>query len=773
MTTLPFVANVGQHSAAVAFTARSRFGSTFVTREAALVHVLVQPRGGSAPARATPTMHEDGGVHGWSLVERFVGGDALRVRGSFDAALPISAPDSNGHLVPVPTFSSVVLPGLYPRVDLTLVHGSAGIERVYRVRPGGNAQQIRVAFEGATRLSVATDGRMLIDTPVGVLAQSRPVAWQETSRGRVAVAVRYRVDREDYGFELGAFDHSKSLYIDPILAATYVGGSDDDEAGAVAVHPLSGEVYVSGSANSIDFPGIAGGAVSITTGGAFVARFDATLETLLQATLLPAQVYAGTFTRGRTLAIHPGTGDVYVTGRSAGSFPGVATCNDGLFIARLAADLRSLAGAACYSKGGMQHTPAGVVIGPGGDVYLSGTAFQFSGGDPRAQFVVIPYPFIVRYSGDLRTQTGLHSGGGGAIAVHPATGDVYSLGLYYSNQIARLSPTLAVLGSTTHSAHFEDIAVHAGTGQVYVTGFSSGGVPGTSGGAQPAPAGGYDAFASRLTADLATLVQSTYIGGSGDDFGIALAIDAASGDVFVAGTTRSTDLPGTATGAQPAPGGGIDGFIARFSPSLTVVRQTTYYGGGADDRPTAIAIHPVSGELIGTGNTTSLDLLGTTGSAQPSLSGYRDGFVARITSSLSAAGAMLLVGGDGQRTVLGHAFRAPLSVRIVDVNAQPVAGVSVTFALPAAGASATFLGSGITAVVITGADGAATSPPIVANLNVGAYVASGSAASVGAVAFQLANDPVATDVPTWSAFAYFLSVLGLGALAARRLRRRE
>ena len=64
--------------------------------------------------------------------------------------------------------------------------------------------------------------------------------------------------------------------------------------------------------------------------------------------------------------------------------------------------------------------------------------------------------------------------------------------------------------------------------------------------------GTFDAFVARLDATLTTLNQTTYLGGSGEDAGYALAIHPTSGEVFVAGTTSSADFPGTAGGAQPA-----------------------------------------------------------------------------------------------------------------------------------------------------------------------------------------------------------------------------
>jgi hypothetical protein len=73
------------------------------------------------------------------------------------------------------------------------------------------------------------------------------------------------------------------------------------------------------------------------------------------------------------------------------------------------------------------------------------------------------------------------------------------------------------------------------------------------------------------------LLQSTYLGESNLEH-LALAIHPATGDVYVAGNTSSTDLPGTAGGAQPGKGSGLDAFVARLPGSLASLAQATDLG---------------------------------------------------------------------------------------------------------------------------------------------------------------------------------------------------
>ena len=173
----------------------------------------------------------------------------------------------------------------------------------------------------------------------------------------------------------------------------------------------------------------------------------------------------------------------------------------------------------------------------------------------------------------------------------------------------------------------------ASNGEVLVAGYTeSSNLPGTVGGAQAAHAGGYDGFVARLSGNLQTLVQSSYLGGSNYDDISALAL-ASNGDVLVAGSTYSSDLPGTAGGAQAAYAGSADGFVARLSGNLQTLQQSSYLSGSGGDHITALTLAS-NGDVLVAGGTDSSDLPGTAGGAQAANAGNGDGFVARLSGNL-------------------------------------------------------------------------------------------------------------------------------------------
>ena len=335
---IPFIKNQGQTEAEVTFYAPIFGGTVFVTQKGAFVYALSQGKGKS-PGQAV------------ALREELVGGAVTAVQGEGKTTTKLNYFKGNNRSKwtnDIPTYDCVSLGEVYAGVEVKLKAYGHTTEKLFYVRPGGRPEQIKLRMRGGKGLKITKQGELEVKTKLGTVTFSKPVAYQEERGKQELVAVAYVVKGNEYGFEVGAYDKTKELVIDPILAATFLGGSAEDFAAALAMDSL-GNVYVAGSTVSSDFPRIGAGSADSTLAGnreVFVAKLDANLSTLLAATFLggSAEDFAG------ALALDS-IGNVYVAGSSGSSdFPGVGAGSADstfsefgeAFVAKLDANLSTL-----------------------------------------------------------------------------------------------------------------------------------------------------------------------------------------------------------------------------------------------------------------------------------------------------------------------------------------------------------------------------------------------------------------------------------------------
>lgn len=157
---------------------------------------------------------------------------------------------------------------------------------------------------------------------------------------------------------------------------------------------------------------------------------------------------------------------------------------------------------------------------------------------------------------------------------------------------------------------------------------------------------GQDAFVAKLNPAGSGLLFSTYLGGSTNtDAGFAVALDV-PGNVFVTGTTASTDFPVLGV-IGSSYGGSGDGFVTKFSSTGTLL-SSRYLGGGGNDQGFGITVD-ASGSPIVTGVTASstFPTAPTPGAYDPSWNGLNDAFVTKLTTTLSTLVYSTYLGGSG------------------------------------------------------------------------------------------------------------------------------
>lgn len=181
-------------------------------------------------------------------------------------------------------------------------------------------------------------------------------------------------------------------------------------------------------------------------------------------------------------------------------------------------------------------------------------------------------------------------------------------------------------------------------GQAHVTGYTSSlDFPTTSGALKRSFSGGfYDAFMVKLNAAGNALLYASYLGGSGNDTGAAIALDPA-GNIYVAGTTASSDFP-TRNPVQSSGGINTDAFVTKLNASGQLF-YSTYLGGNGADSGNAI-VADATGNAYVAGSTFSLNLPVTAGCYQNQLAGAYDAFAAKLSTAGSIIYATYLGGKD-------------------------------------------------------------------------------------------------------------------------------
>jgi hypothetical protein len=219
--------------------------------------------------------------------------------------------------------------------------------------------------------------------------------------------------------------------------------------------------------------------------------------------------------------------------------------------------------------------------------------------------------------------------------------------------VTKLDATGRIVYSTYIGGNGADNGVRIAVdsaGSAYVTGDTASPNFPTVSPLQSALSGTSDAFVAKLDPTGSRLVYSTYLGGSGIDGGMGIAVEP-GGSAYVTGFTSSSDFP-TGNPIQSKFGGGAyDAFIARLNPSGAALEYSTYLGGGGLESGLGLAAD-AAGNAYVTGFTVSTDFPTAAPLQVASGGGDSDIFVAKINpgpivSSAALSGKKLIVTGSG------------------------------------------------------------------------------------------------------------------------------
>ncbi len=619
---LHFEPNRGQTHEDVLFTARAEGYTFFLTPKEAVFAVEAADTGsdrsteqhvvrlGFVDAQADPLARGKGKTPG---ISNYLVGD-----------------DTRSWTTDVPHYNKVLLADVWPGIDIEF-YGTPqrAVQYDVHVGPGADPDAIRFAPQGTTP-RLMEDGNLKMPLGDTELHQPPPFTFQWHNGIRHEIASRFMLEDDGtIGFALDAYDPTVPLIIDPVVTrySSYLGGSNGDTAGAVT-SDTSGHAYVLGDTNSVDFP--TANAYQGTHPGRssmFITKFAPDGATLVYSTYL-----GGSGLDVGTAIAEGDAGSAYVTGwTSSDDFPttpgALQTSHPGGFRSGFVTKLDPAGNALDYSTylgGSDTDTPRGISVDGFGNAFVAGQTrssdFPVTGGahDPN-------YP-------------------GGTHSVFMSKMD--------------LSGSALVAGTYLGGPDWDeawDIDVD-NDGDPYVTGRTySTGFPTTAGAFQVThPGGGTAAFVTKLEDDLSGLLYSTFLGGSNNDHGFAIAVD---GDryAYVTGSTRSTDFPTTTGAFQSTHPGDRSGFVTKLDKDpLSGLVFSSFLGGGSVDVGRGIAVDNADVVHV-TGQTSSNDFPTTPLANQPSAPGSLSAFITLMAADGTALEDSSYLGGSGNEDGLGLA----------------------------------------------------------------------------------------------------------------------
>lgn len=588
----------------------------------------------------------------------------------------------------VPQFARVRYENVYPGIDVVFYGNQGRLEHDFQVAPGADPSQAELEFDGAGKLELQ-NGALIIHNRGGEMRLEAPRVYQEVDGREQPVDGHFVLRGSDRaGFSVGNYDHSRQLVIDPVLNfSSYFGGSGDELATSVAVDG-AGNIYLTGSTDSTVLPIPTGTtplqstlATTPPATNVYVAKLNPTaLQSNAALFIVYVTYLGGSGTDTPAGVAVDGAGDAYLAGTTTSpNFPTSSTAyqttpsspGQHVFVTELNTTASAL-NYSSYLSGNGNESATGMTIDAAADIYVTGTTTSTNSGSFDVQFPASTLPAAQAYQPNPKgspqffvtkvstTNVGAGSiyystyfGGGSTASGAAPTAIGGGIAVDTNLNIYFTGTTNFVFTGTDSATDFPILDAYQPCLDVPASAvFSS--VQNCTGVTAPPNPGDTDAFVAKLSnPNGAGVLQgqqlqwSTYLGGTGNDSGNGIAIDPGAANVYVVGTTNSTDftLP-TATGQfQSTPGcknscGLNDAFVARF-PNLTPSSSTlnlvlgyfSYLGGSGNEAGLAIVADNTNGALV-TGSTQSIDfpVFPTPGGIQSGLNGFQDAFAARLNT---------------------------------------------------------------------------------------------------------------------------------------------
>lgn len=577
--------------------------------------------------------------------------------------------DSSNWVTYVNNYYQVLYPDIYDGIDLVYSMQDGMLKYEFYVQPMTNPSIIQLEYSGIEGLQIdPITGDLLINTRAGKLRDMAPLSYQESiGERRVVESGFVKGSDNSISFSMGGYDQKERLVIDPgLIFSTYVGGSEDDGGGIQT--DSEGNVIMAGNTYSTDFPNTTGAYDSSFNGGdsdGFVFKLKKDGSGLIFSTFIGGSkddsiggtdldISDNIYTKGRTTSSDfPVTSGVFQTTYGGNS--------DGVVI-KLNSNGTSLL-YSTYIGGPGRDWCRGINIDTLGNAYVTGRVYAtgfptvagsydttYNGGldvfvsklnSDASKLVYSTYlgesdndwagPIVVDPYGCAVVAGGVHGD-------FPTTANAFQRnhrGGIFDCFVTKLNAAGSNLLFSTYigGSGWDIIECNIlidSEGYVYGGGnTNSANFPTTQGAYDTTYNQGRDGFLFKLDPQGTSLDYSTYYGGNGED--MVENIRMSYNDTFyLAGTTKSTDMPTTQDGYDLTHNGDRDLFIGLLDIDGSELLYGSYLGGSGEERKWWTSINLDSNGLTISGKSNSTDFPTTSGAFSEDSNGKDDIVIARL-----------------------------------------------------------------------------------------------------------------------------------------------
>jgi len=424
-------------------------------------------------------------------------------------------------------FQAVTVENIYPNIDIRYYSDKGLMKYDIIVHPGGDVSKIAMKYEGANDIKLK-NRELIIGTSVGTLKELSPYTYQYNEKGKAEISTKYSLKNNVVRFEVRNYDPSSTLIIDPNLIFCSFSGSTADNWGFTATYGPDGSMYGGGIVMGTGWP-VSSGAFQTSFGGGGNGCFTGNIDIGI-------------------IKLSPdGTSRMYAT----------------------------------YVGGNQQDIPQSLIVDPQGNLIIAGrttsTNYPLKNGGQIGSGGA--YDIVL---------TKLNSSGTALIGSRKIGGD--------QDDGANISPC----GSSTATSLQRNYGDEARSevnldraGNIYLAACTKSKNFPTVGGFQSALSGSgtdQDGVVLKFNSDLSTLLFSSYFGGNGNDAAYVIEVNPSNNNIYIAGGTESTNLPGSTAGTigpnnhTNNNAATIDGFVSIISNDGSAVLKTTYLGTDAVDQ---------------------------------------------------------------------------------------------------------------------------------------------------------------------------------------------